>query len=133
MFDTLSRRDLVFWLLFSLNKTAKYEKKFLQKLKWLNCFEANNIEASACNFTKINTPAWVFLTFFKLYKWHQIAQRITFKNPLTFHLKLPLTIGFIFSSQTIECKNIRWPMNSNNEKVYKTTKTKPQNQTIRIR
>ena len=27
--------------------------------------------------TKINTPPWVFLTFFKLYKWYQIAQRIT--------------------------------------------------------
>ena len=31
----------------------------------------------ACNFTKINTPPWVFFTFFKLYKWYQIAQRTT--------------------------------------------------------
>ena len=30
------------------------------------------------NFTKINTPSWVFFTFFKLYKWYQIAQRITY-------------------------------------------------------
>ena len=29
--------------------------------------------------TKINTPPWVF-TFFKLYRWYQIAQRITFSN-----------------------------------------------------
>ena len=29
------------------------------------------------NFCKINTPPWVFFTFFKLYKWYQIAQRIT--------------------------------------------------------
>ena len=36
-------------------------------------------KAEACNFTKINTPPWVFLTFFKLYKWHQIVQRTTFK------------------------------------------------------
>ena len=28
--------------------------------------------------TKINTPPWLFFTFFKLYKWHQIAQRITY-------------------------------------------------------
>ena len=28
----------------------------------------------ACNFTKINTPAWVFFMFFKLYKLCQIAQ-----------------------------------------------------------
>ena len=33
------------------------------------------LKALACNFTKINTPPWVFFTFFKLYKWYQIAQR----------------------------------------------------------
>ena len=32
-------------------------------------------QAEACNFTKINTPPWVFFTFLKLYKWYQIAQR----------------------------------------------------------
>ena len=26
----------------------------------------------------VNTPPWVFFTFFKLYKWYQIAQRITY-------------------------------------------------------
>ena len=36
------------------------------------------LQASACNFTKINTPPWVFFTFLKLYKRYQIAQRITF-------------------------------------------------------
>ena len=36
------------------------------------------LRASACNFTKINTPPWVFFTFFKLYKWYQIAQRTTY-------------------------------------------------------
>ena len=35
------------------------------------------LQASACNFTKSNTPPWVFFTFLKLYKWYQIAQRIT--------------------------------------------------------
>ena len=29
------------------------------------------------NFIKSNTPPWVFFTFFKLYKWYRIAQRIT--------------------------------------------------------
>ena len=29
-------------------------------------------------FTKINTPPWMFLTFFKLYKWYQVAQRTTY-------------------------------------------------------
>ena len=35
------------------------------------------LQASAYNFTKSNTPPWVSLTFLKLYKCHQIAQRIT--------------------------------------------------------
>ena len=41
----------------------------------------------ACNFTKSNTPSWVFFTFSKLYKWYQIAQSITYKIPLIFHLQ----------------------------------------------
>ena len=32
-----------------------------------------NNKASACNFTKSNTPPRMFLTFLKLYKWYQIA------------------------------------------------------------
>ena len=31
----------------------------------------------ACKLTKSSTPSWVFSTFFKLYKWYQIVQRIT--------------------------------------------------------
>ena len=34
--------------------------------------------ALACNFTKSNTRPWVFFTLFKLYKWYQIVQRLTF-------------------------------------------------------
>ena len=34
--------------------------------------------AEACNFAKINTPPWVFFASFKLYKWYQFAQRITY-------------------------------------------------------
>ena len=32
---------------------------------------------ATCNFTKSNIPPWVYFTFFKLFKWYQIAQRIT--------------------------------------------------------
>ena len=35
------------------------------------------LKAEACIFTKINTSPWVFFTYFKLYKWYQIAQSIT--------------------------------------------------------
>ena len=34
-----------------------------------------------CNFTKSNTLLWVVFTFFKLYKWYQIGQRITYVLP----------------------------------------------------
>ena len=36
------------------------------------------LQAEACKFTKINTAPWMFSTFFKLYKWYQIAQHITY-------------------------------------------------------
>ena len=36
------------------------------------------LQTEACNFTKSITPPWVFFTFFKLYKWCQIAQSITY-------------------------------------------------------
>ena len=32
------------------------------------------IKAEACNFTKSDTPPWAFFTFFKLCKWHQMAE-----------------------------------------------------------
>ena len=38
------------------------------------------LQVEACNFTKINTPPWVLFTFFKLYKWYQIAQRTTYTS-----------------------------------------------------
>ena len=36
------------------------------------------LHAKACNFTKSKSPPWLFFTFFKLYKWYQLAQRITY-------------------------------------------------------
>ena len=51
-------------------------------------YHLNNIEkALACNFTKSNTPPWVFFTFFKLYKWYHMAQRTT-NNDAQRNLKL---------------------------------------------
>ena len=35
------------------------------------------LQSSVYNFTKSYTPSWMFFTFFKLYKWYQIAQCIT--------------------------------------------------------
>ena len=36
------------------------------------------LQAKACNFTNNNTLPWVLCTFFKLHKWYQIAERITY-------------------------------------------------------
>ena len=33
---------------------------------------------SACNLTNNSTPLWVFFMFFKLFKWYQTAQSITY-------------------------------------------------------
>ena len=80
------------------------------------------LQAVACNFTKINTPPWVFFTFLKLYKWCQIAQRTTYVYQVTpsltwmgifflfqncFYIKL-LMIIFIrmFGIQYWKCNNI---------------------------
>ena len=38
--------------------------------------------ASTCNLTKSNIPPGVFFTFFKLYKWYQSAQCITYEYSL---------------------------------------------------
>ena len=52
---------------------------------WYQLYNVKNVENThggvlllACNSTKNNTPSWMFFTFLKLYKWYQIAQRITF-------------------------------------------------------
>ena len=46
------------------------------------------LQVEACNFTKINTPPWVFFMLFKLYKWYQIAQRITYYTVYSKHNQL---------------------------------------------
>ena len=54
-------------------------------------------QAEVCNFTKSNTPPWVFFTFLKLCKWHQIAQHISFNSSHSFSLlMLVLLIFFQF-------------------------------------
>ena len=35
--------------------------------------------------TKSNAPPWMFFTFFKLYKWYQIVQRIAIVKSKTWH------------------------------------------------
>ena len=52
------------------------------------------LQAQACNFTKNNTPLWVFFTFFKLYKWYQNAQSIAYVQINLILISAALMLGF---------------------------------------
>ena len=45
---------------------VQFEKR--EKHPWRS-INFSKVAGFACNFTNINTPPWVFFTFFKLYKW----------------------------------------------------------------
>ena len=57
------------------------------------------LQVKACNFTKSNTSSWVFFIFFKLCKWYQIVQSVSYlkyqniksllSNPTYFRSVLP--------------------------------------------
>ena len=64
------------------------------------------MQASACSFTKSNTPPWVSFTFFKLYNWYQIAQRITYDAQLTHYAKTCPKSAKLFPSKLSQyCSN----------------------------
>ena len=52
------------------------------------------VKPEACNFTKSNTPPWMFFTFLKLYKRYQIAQSITHDKSQNYLKGKPLTHSF---------------------------------------
>ena len=60
------------------------------------------LQASAYNFTKINTPPWVFFMLFKLYQWYQIAQHTTYFNKW----KLSQKYKTVFSLKTAVCEDM---------------------------
>ena len=62
--SVIALHDLVSFVQFKIRKKNSWKSFTFSKV-------------TACYFTKSNTPPWVFFTFFKLYKWYQIAQRIT--------------------------------------------------------
>ena len=57
----------------------------------------------------VNTPPWVFFTFFKLYKWYQIAQRITI-------------IFICFVSCLIDVNNLKSSGNTDHRSICRKTK-----------
>ena len=52
------------------------------------------LKASACKFTKSNTPLCVFSNFLKLCRWYQIAQRIS-------HVLTHVSVGDHHASNTV--------------------------------
>ena len=57
------------------------------------------LQVFVCNFTKSNNPPWVFFTFSKFYKWHQIAQTISNALSINSHPSNP-TSPFNVTTQT---------------------------------
>ena len=80
-------RDLVPFVL--------YKKR--EKHPWRSVNFSSKVADFSLQLTKINTPQWVFFTFFILYKWYQIAQR-------TIHYKLFWQLIRI-SSPLTSCQN----------------------------
>ena len=64
--------DLVPFVQFKYMKNSPWSSLLLLKL-----------QAKVCNFPKSNTPPCVFFTVFKLYRWYQIAQSVSY-NLLVF-------------------------------------------------
>ena len=78
----LSRSAVVRQLVSKIYQARNQVPLYLQRIKpILKCALRNLVpfvQAKACNFTKVNTPPWVFFSFFKLYEWYEIAQRTTY-------------------------------------------------------
>ena len=55
----------------------------------------SKVAGLACNFTKSNILPWVFFTFFKLCKWYQIAQHITYnaRRKLVFFIVTSISLA----------------------------------------
>ena len=71
-------------------------------------FSLVKLKASACNFTKSNTPTWVFFTIFKLYKWYQIVPSVSL-NLKTEHYVVDLVSRKKLSIVAINFSIYTWP------------------------
>ena len=61
-------------------------------------------QSEACNFTKSNTPAWVFFTFFKLCKWYGIAKNVSNTDELNY---VPNIFTFFQTRLVVFQKNLK--------------------------
>ena len=84
------------------------------------------LRASACNFTKSNTPPWVFFMFFQLYKWYQIAQSVILNYSI--HNYLYYLFWIVFTSSFL----ISLPVNNLNLPVAHPYKLLPSRHMVHI-
>ena len=93
---------------------AYTETNVIRQKIWENmrCLFAKS-QTSDCNFAESKTSSWVFFTFFKLYKWYQIAQSITRSTSKVYH-------GFQWWNRAknhvvrvMEVKALSWLLNAN--------------------
>ena len=72
-----------------------------------NLKSVKNNHGEAYNFTKSNTPPWVFLTFFKLCKWYQNGQRTTNDYISSFKFDdSPLTPENLYKRNKLQSKDL---------------------------
>ena len=60
--------------------TLYCSKKSLESGQGYRCLEKKPEDSKARSFTKSNNLPWLSSVFFKLYKWYQIAQSISFNS-----------------------------------------------------
>ena len=62
---------------------------------WYQMYNLKNVKNthSEVLVTKSNAPPWVFFTLFKLYKWYQIMESITYKHFFSFRLMRKIKKG----------------------------------------
>ena len=86
LFDVNIRLTFVAWYCIDFCRDDAFLAWKLSSSNWC-------VAAKACNFTKSNTPPWVFFTFFKLCKCYQIAQHMIFRKRDYYKFFIPSDAG----------------------------------------
>ena len=89
-FSTILIRDNRSWSISSICYILRHLETFVEFEKR----EKHPWRSVTCS-TKTNTPPWVFFTFFKLYKWYQIAQRIIFSKLWSLFIKTTYSLIYV--------------------------------------
>ena len=73
---------------------------------WYHVYNLKNVKNTHGRVLVFNTLPWLFFAFFKLYKWYQIAQRITYsKSNKDLDVDIPETPQFMVPASEITFSN----------------------------